>query len=288
MLSFGRMNASDSLTSLARSYITREHLSPAYASQILARCHRFEQWASREVSPQVLAASPTLLSAFLVHLEQLGLSGTTVRGYRACILAVSHDALGNTGLGANVRRVRRKQGNPVAWTAEEIRALLRVATTARGATADGIPFKLYWPALIHFGYSTGQRLADLLACNRTDISKNGVWTCTQNKTGNIVTLRLSADALNYGRRLPSDRVHWVPWPYSVEMLRRRFARLVADAQIRPGSFKWLRRSAGSHYEKENPGAGHRLLGNTRAIFDESYHDRSLTQQPLTAPPLGND
>ena len=279
------MKASTSLTALAKEYITRQPLAPAYATQIVNRCRFFEDWGGREITPATLLASPALLSAFLIHLEELGKSPTTIRGYRACILAVSHHAIGNTALGAHVRSVRRNQGNPTAWTLEEIKALLRVAIKCPGSTGDNIPYRLFWPALIHFGYCTGQRLADLLDCPKSDIRGNGVWTCTQNKTGNIVTLRLSQDALNYGKRLPPDRVRWIPWPYSCEMLRRRFRQLVTDANIRPGSFKWLRRSAGTHYERENPGAGHRLLGNTRAVFDESYHDRSLTQQPLHAPPL---
>jgi integrase len=279
------MTADCLLTDAAAHHVTINPVSAAYDRQVKARCEAFAQWVGRELTVSAIPACPALLSSYLLHLERSGLAPITVRGYRVCILAACHTVLNAATLGPLVRRVKRSSPPPRCWTQDEIRQLLRVATTMPGKRIDGVAWPVWWPALIHTAYSTGQRLGDLLAMKPADIMHDGTWTVTQNKTGKAVTLQLSADALTYGRRIATESA-WLPWPYSIETLRKRFKGLVRLAGIRPGTIKWIRRTAGSYYEASHPGAGHRLLGNTRQVFDEAYHDRSITEaQALQAPSL---
>ena len=54
----------------------------------------------------------------------------------------------------------------------------------------------------------------------------------------------------------------------------QFKRLTVLSGVNRGSFKWLRRSAGSYIEVEHPGAGSKALGHqTAQIFDKHYNAR---------------
>ena len=58
-------------------------------------------------------------------------------------------------------------------------------------------------------------------------------------------------------------------------------RIVRLAAVLYGPFKKIRKSAGTAAEIACPGAGHYLLGNTRAVFEQTYLDpmRIETPQP---------
>lgn len=269
----------------SRVYCQSPGLSDAYRQQVTSRCLRFVTWAGRELTVEEIAKNPHLLSEFLSHLEATGLTNPTIRGYRACIVAVvnSHTKI---PIGNRAIRIRRRDPAPVCWSMEELNKLIQTAVRCNGSRCDSVRWCVWWPALIYAGYSSGQRLGDLLALPFTAVNPNGVWYIEQNKTGHRLPLQFSAEAMHYGLMLPSPRGAWLPWPYSLETLRKRFKQLVKSADIRAGSFKWLRRAAGSHQEAHQPGSGHRLLGNSRAVFDAHYNDRSISQAtPLQAPPL---
>jgi hypothetical protein len=66
----------------------------------------------------------------------------------------------------------------------------------------------------------------------------------------------------------------------------RFNKLRECAGVTRGSLKWIRRSAGSYAERDRPGDGPRLLGNTPAAFRQSYEAPAITQSnPIQPPPL---
>lgn len=80
----------------------------------------------------------------------------------------------------------------------------------------------------------------------------------------------------------------LPWPHDYHVFGRHFGMLVKRAGVRPGTFKWLRRSAGSYAESMQPGAGTRLLGHRDAnVFNGFYRDDQIVQQqPIEPPDLG--
>ena len=91
---------------------------------------------------------------------------------------------------------------------------------------------------------------------------------------------LQAIAAHVGDRQPSDLV-WPLWGRR-EALYRAFRRLVASSGIRPGTFRWLRRTAATQVEIAEPGRATELLGHaSRSTTEQWYLDRSqLTQPPL--------
>ena len=88
----------------------------------------------------------------------------------------------------------------------------------------------------------------------------------QNKTGKPVRVRFSGDALKWIKKHGQPEA--MPWPHTFTWFERCFDKLRDEAGVRRGTWKWLRRSAGS-YADEN-GNGHKLLGNTRTVFESHY------------------
>jgi integrase len=110
---------------------------------------------------------------------------------------------------------------------------------------------------------------------------------SQTKTSLPIACQLRPATLSAIRRHLGGRTAgpvWL-WPWRREAFYRRFRRLVATAAIRPGTFRWLRRSAATACERVAPGTGQLLLGHaSRATTEVWYLDRSqLGQPPL--PPL---
>jgi hypothetical protein len=107
----------------------------------------------------------------------------------------------------------------------------------------------------------------------------------QAKTGRVVVVRLRPQTLAVVDRLvvgqPPGSPVWPLWGRR-EAFYRAFRRLVFVAGIRPGTFRWLRRSAVTQLERIAPGQGTRLAGHLhRSTTETWYVDRSQ----LAVPPL---
>jgi hypothetical protein len=174
-----------------------------------------------------------------------------------------------------VRKLRRLHHSPQAWTIEEVRQLIRTAESLSQRAR-------WWSALVRAGYDSGLRLGDLLALEVPQLS--GVLGVDQIKTSVGVVVSLRPTTL-WAIRLHLDGRHeglvW-PWLFRRECLYAHFRRLVEQSGIRPGTFRWLRKTAATQLERVSPGASTALLGHTsRATTEAWYLDRSQ----LTAPPL---
>jgi len=174
-----------------------------------------------------------------------------------------------------VRRLRPIHRSPTAWTVEEVRALI--------AAAEVYPTRPLWTAsLIRAGYDSGARLGDLLAIKCESVSPRLM--LTQHKTGRTVHVQLRPATLQSIRLHLAGRTEGLVWPLwgRREALYRHIRRVVRSAAIRPGTFKWLRRSAATACERVQPGSGTVLLGHaSRSTTEAWYIDRSL----LSTPPL---
>ena len=128
------------------------------------------------------------------------------------------------------------------------------------------------------GRSTGLRRIE-----SRRIDKSGKITFRQHKTGNVVTVRFSVKALKWIQRHQQHLV--IPNPHTQKWFCEHFARLVARAGIREGTFKWLRRTAGSYADQARHGNGPKLLGHaSRRVFDQSYNVREITEREPVEPP----
>jgi hypothetical protein len=114
-----------------------------------------------------------------------------------------------------------------------------------------------------------------------------LYVCQQRKTGFSVTVRFCEQTLHFASKLQSDKCLFLPPPGREDTSGKSFSRLVATSGVRRGTFKWLRRAAGSYAESQQPGAGPALLGHRDpGVFHKHYEDASLTQtRPIQPPPM---
>ena len=274
------------LEEAAKNHCKVNDFSTLYVSQIKRRCERFTAWNGNTIAVERLIENPEPLSEFLTHLQKSGLAPSTVQGYRACILAVIHHVTRVPTLGPHVKKIKRTLPKPTCWTREELLKLVQTAQDLEGTICDEMTWSDWWLSMIHAGYSTGQRLGDLLTVPMIDVLPDGRCYIVQRKTKQTMVVQFSSETMKSTGRFPRNRNLFLPWKYSIEIFRKRFKALIQKAEIRPGSFKWLRRCAGSHLEAVMPGAGHRLLGNTRQVFEAHYNDLSVSvSEPLQAPSL---
>lgn len=218
------------------------------------------------------------VNRWLVWLRDNGRSQYTIKQRRTSLLVLWRSAW-QDGLASPIQPVRRLkplQHDPQAWTLDEVRKLI--------ATAEADQRRpLFWASLIRAGYDTGLRLGNLLAMRIDQVAP--VLHLRQVKVGAPVAVQfrretLEAIAAHVGGRPPSELV-WPLWGRR-EALYRAFRRLVAASGIRPGTFRWLRRTAATQVETVQPGSGTALLGHaSRSTTEQWYLDRSQ----LTRPPL---
>ncbi len=163
---------------------------------------------------------------------------------------------------------------PEAFTIEQIRLLVKAAKMQEGKLPNGVRRKIFWLAAIHSAYSTGLRAGDLLRVLTSSIPKNRILDVLQNKTQKIVRVRFSKKAMKAIRKHGMD--HVVPWPHSFTYFERKFIELRNQAGVDRGTWKWLRRSAGTYANRD--GKGNELLGNNDKVFVENYCDPRLSEK----------
>jgi len=266
----------DSFVAHAERYLLANPCCRKHQENIRGRIARFVAWFPG--SPKSLA--PEDLNGFLASLERDGLSAHTINGYRATIMAVWRFVLGER-IRWKIRRVRPPQREVKAWSVGQVKQLLSVAVTLRGRLPNGVQRRLFFLTAIHAGFSTGQRYGDLARLPVAAIRADRTATFVQSKTGRRVTVRFSEKAVRCIRAHGQATV--LPNPHTQQWFCVSFADLVERAGIKRGSFRWLRRSAGSYVERAT-GRGPELLGNTRAVFEASYQAESITRKPPPEPP----
>jgi integrase len=282
------ITADRGLTAYTDRYLMARSVSSDYAKTLRARIAAFTDWAGADVPVECLTCE--MANEWLAELAECGMSAWSLRGYRQALLAVWGAAF-QTGDNHNpplrVRLVRPPRLVVEAYTHGEIAKLLRCAEGLAAIHADGNRASDFWLAAIHVAYSCGPRRGDLLAVKRTHVSPDGVLSFVQSKTKYPHRVQLSSQAILYCSRLKSDAGYLLAWPYTADWFTRTFRRLRDSAGVTRGSFKWIRRSAGSYAEKQQPGAGARLLGHRDAsVFIRFYNDATISGElPISPPPL---
>jgi hypothetical protein len=265
------MNAVE-LQSSVVSYLLSRETTPVYARQIRNRNAEFGAYiGDAEVTSD-------LLNRFIIALGE-SRKPITVRGYRTSVLSVLR--FGGWHPETQVRSVRVAAESLDCFTSEEIVAQLKTAATMKGVLPNGVSNADFWALAIHAGYGIAVRQADLLSINAADIADDGACMVVPSKTKRAVSVKFPPEALRIIRAHKQGRA--VPWPHSQEHFRQEFRALCIAAGVRRGSWKWLRRSAGTYAELRQAGSGHRLLGNSPRIFQRHY-DASATIDPRPIEP----
>jgi integrase len=213
----------------------------------------------------------------------------TVRTRRGNLLILWHWAFQEGVIDLAPRRIRRLRPiprQPRAWTVQEVVGLIRTAEGLPGCFHGTVRRRAsWWSSLIRAGYDTGLRLGDLLALRTTEVGP--LLSIVQHKTGRPVNLRLRPATLAAIDQTLADEARDIVWPLwgTQETFYGHVRALVTQAGIRPGTFRWLRRTACTQLERVEPGRGTELLGHaSRSTTEMFYLDRSQLREP-PLPPL---
>lgn len=187
-----------------------------------------------------------------------------------------------------VRRLRAVRHCPEAWTMAEVNALIAATRTLRGSFRGGdLRRSLWWQSLVCTAYDTAHRLGDLLRLRWSDLDRMRL---VQHKTGVTAAVRVRPATLAVLDQWRADRsaaasdLLWPLWGRR-ESFYRAFARLVLAANVRPGTFRWLRRTAVTQLERVAPGQGTRLAGHLHRSTTEAWYIDRLQLDPPPLPPL---
>lgn len=200
----------------------------------------------------------TLVNRLLLAKQEAGKSSYYRRSIRSGLRALLRFDKGDCG---RLRPVRCGELPADTWTPEEVFRLAEAAGKHR--------------LLILVAYFTGLSECDLRRLRREDIDQAGVIRFSRQKTGKRVLVAVPVDLL---QELSASGLLF-PLATSGEYFRRCFRAIVKKTGL-CGTFKKLRRSSGTAVEMQCPGRGHVHLGNTRAVFEAHYLDKSRENRPM--------
>ncbi len=268
-------------------YLGCHDLSPEYRDKLGYQIALFIRWYGSD--PKIAELNCDVVNQWLSALLTTDLSPHTIDGYRRGLRSVWWYAFqegDNDNPPLRLKKIRKPQQIVEAFTHEQISKLLRAADKFPGFfPTNGVRLCLLWRALILSAYSTGLRRGDLLRVKRSQIADDGMAIVVQSKTGHRVCVQFSLEAMRAIRAIGDEHEFALPWGYHENALARQFRAIRMAADIDRGSFRWLRRSAGSYAEAAQPGAGSRLLGHrTLSVFNGHYNDESISVSRPVAPP----
>lgn len=273
------------LTELLRSYLSG-HPYGVSAGQAKQLKYNLSGWAKVAGYPVTLADLNDEPFNLYVDWLRANRKPDTVRTVRGNLLILWHHAY-EAGLTdtapRRIRKLRPISRCPVAWTLEEVRTLIATAEGLRGCFhGTSRPQAAWWSSLLRTGYDTGLRLGDLLALSRDLVQ--GAMIVVQHKTGRHVAVRIRPATLAAIDQTLADEPRNLVWPLwcGRPTFYEHVRAIVRLAGIRPGTFRWLRKTAATQLERLEPGRGTELLGHaSRSTTETWYIDRSQ----LSVPPL---
>lgn len=267
-------------------FLAARDVCPAYAKLIRTRCRSLTRFSQRSI--RVAELDSAIVNAWLADLQRQKLRPHTIDGHRRNLLVVWRAAI-EDGLTdqqpIRIRKIKVPRLIIHAYTADELRRLLHAASQLKGRHRNGNRRAIFWQAMIHSAYSTALRLSDLLLVFRHQIGSDGSASIVQSKTGYIHRVRFSKQALHFAAQLSDANGLLLPWPYRKDAITPRFQAIKRLAGIERGSLKWIRRSAASYAERQQNGAGPRMLGHRgEDVFREYYCDSSIAESLPPMPP----
>ena len=262
------------------SYILSHPMCAKHKSTFRNRLQKFIVFMGGEVLLSDLTADD--INRFLISLERSHRQPATVRGFRTGLISVLKFTKWKADEREDIRRVRVPRKVVTAWTHEQIYRLIAVAETLEGFLPNGVRRSTFWLTAILGGYSTGLRWGDLSTLPVSQIRADRSCTVVMSKTQRPVTVRFSELAMRCIEEHGQAEV--LPCPCTQKWFCAEFSKLVERAEIRGGSFRWLRRSAGSYADRERHGDGRRLLGHCDDVtFNNHYRDEAIVGVSVPEP-----
>lgn len=291
-----RKAAPETLHEYLLEYSTTREIEAETIRQYGIAIRKLEEWAGHTFRLDEL--DELTISTWLRDYSRT-VASNTVRSKRVQILALWRNAADDGYVDPPRRRIRTAKCNldaPVAWTIDEVAALRSACRKLKRRHKCGLPRSVWWELAVMVAWDTGLRWGDLVRLKVNAIPPHGIFAWTQHKTKRVAICRLEPETMKLFRETlaacPRELV--LPWPASGETFREQAKRLVAKAGIRPGTWKWLRRSSGTDVEIQEFGAASRQLGHrpgSRVAYvsyvdpvQVAQHGRQIWPRPLPAPP----
>lgn len=269
------------LTEFSDRYVRARRVSAAYGANIRRRAAAIERHAHQRDIDRVL--SEPVVNEFLASLDR---SPFTIRSYRSDLLALWNAAADADLVPYPVARRIPCPHVPEllieCYTLGEARGILAAARDASGVYPNGVPKRLYWPAVIQLAWDSGLRRGDVWLFRRDAVRPDGSLRLVQHKTGRALSVRLRPATLAALKAI--DRPLPCAWSLDPSFFGRHFKRLIAAAGVNRGTFKWLRRASGSYVEAAFPGSGHRHLGHSQRVVFDRFYDAHLDGDAAHMPP----
>lgn len=268
-------------------YFRGRDVTEHYSKLCFFRVRHFIGWLGRDIPISELTCD--MVNEWLTFCSHMKLAKVTVNNYRRTMLMLMNFAYMEGAIDeppTRLKRIKTQRQIIQSFSLKQIRKLVEVAKEMPDYFPNGVKRADFWAGIIGAAYSTGLRRGDLLAVKRSQIGANGVAQVIQSKTGHVVCVRFSSNsrALIHKMRDETD-LRAFRWPYHENAMPRQFRYLLKVAGIDTGTFKWLRRSAGSQAEAQRPGDGPRLLGHrSLQVFRDHYEDQTVTKAKPVEPP----
>lgn len=265
-----------------------KELAPRTVKHLLECVQTFERYLQRRATVKDLTSAQ--INAFLIDLAALGRSPYTVKNRRTGLMVLRHFALEKRLVKRGVDAVRRVHCPPLDPEGYDVAAAAVLLAFFAGrpgvVRGTGIPRSIYWESFLLTKWELGLRAGDMLAIEPQHFQADGWLWVRESKTGKSGWLRIRpAVAAAISRCLAARPSRSRVWPgFKARNLYQAFKQLAKAAGVN-GTTRWIRRGAGSEYEKLHHGGGWRFLRQSGPqVFEKHYRIRRICDGESPAPP----
>lgn len=277
------MVRSAGLAELIDDYILYRSLTDSSAYQLDRSARVLEEWLERPAT--IDDFTDRTISRFLLDAARQ-LAQRTVANHRTNLLCLWRYAADEKMCPPphRVRQVKRPDPCPIAWTAEELQAIMWQCGQLEGRFRSGIDRALYCSTLVKCCYESGLRRSDVWRLKRESIRPDGSIVLRQKKTSQTHWPRIRADTLAGIQRLTEDPPLACPFKSEGSWYEFWKREVTTPAGVRHGALQQLRRSGATHLAIEHPDAVQRYLGHRTATMRKHYVDESIARPQQHMPP----
>lgn len=275
-----------SLHNLLDQYLGEREASTRYAESLRRTVRKAAEYGIKNVCQ----LDPDMVNKFL---ELAPVGQTTRANYRREIqtlwrYACERNLIQTTPV--RLRRIRPARRPVVAWTLDQVKALLALAEADQTPIGGNSTLRRcdLLPAWILLAYDSGLRFSDVHFVRSSEI-KNGCVAVVCRKTGRVETRRLSPACVRVVQELPPSQDGTL-FRWAVTR-RRAFKcwRAFLDQHGVTGSSKYLRRAGATQVAAlHGPEAASAFLGHSAAnghLAGLHYIDATLSRLPVGPPAL---
>ncbi len=269
-------------------YRATRSLSENAAKQVAVQVRLFAKWLGFD-PPLKPELAPQLI-AWIRH-RQKTRSPSTARNSRRHILAIWQHAarLGCCEPPPEIPQVLGLAHDPMAWTIDQMRALLQAARNYPHRMPDGTSKGDYFACCLLVAWDTGLRRSDIWRLRKADVRENGLLLVAQGKTKQMIFCQFSPGTLKTWNQLAASKRETeavLAWPFSDDYWADCWRRIARWAGLRPWkTFARIRAAAASYVELFHPGHAQRFLGHkTPGLAYRHYVDPRIAGQNPVRPP----